>query len=191
VLSRFLPSLSYLTMHTVHQALSFKYNTGVFGVLYDHDVVLMCIGRSSLSCQLFYKRQVPRAVLPHNSTLPPYSTSAFELRTRRKVPIPFHIQRRQTLSHITSSMVPFTSKCKSRGCEAEMHVFISCARPNRPDYGLVWIYHPDSVVTRHYLTEMSRARFQVISKAYDILWGKASSSGEPIEATRKVDLIGS
>ncbi|KAJ8591162.1 hypothetical protein M405DRAFT_121878 [Rhizopogon salebrosus TDB-379] len=34
---------------------------------------------------------------------------------------------------------------------------------------------------------MSRARFQVISKAYDILWGKASSSGEPIEATRKVD----
>jgi hypothetical protein len=41
------------------------------------------------------------------------------------------------------------------------------------------------------ISQMSQARFQVISKAYDILWGKASSSGEPIEAIRKVDLIGS
>jgi hypothetical protein len=34
---------------------------------------------------------------------------------------------------------------------------------------------------------VSQARFQAISKAYDILRGKASSTGEPIEATRKVD----
>jgi hypothetical protein len=72
-----------------------------------------------------------------------------------------------------------------RRCTYSSHI-TACARPNRPDYGLVWIYHPDSVVARHYLTEMSPARFQAISKAYDILWGKASSSGEPIEATRKV-----
>ncbi|OAX33264.1 hypothetical protein K503DRAFT_775805 [Rhizopogon vinicolor AM-OR11-026] len=53
-------------------------------------------------------------------------------------------------------------------------------------YELVRIYHPDSAVARHYPPEVSQARFQSISKAYDILRGK-TSSGEPTEATRKVD----
>ncbi|OJA08017.1 hypothetical protein AZE42_08015 [Rhizopogon vesiculosus] len=57
----------------------------------------------------------------------------------------------------------------------------------KADYELVRIYHPDSVVARHYPPEVSQARFQAISKAYDILRGKTSSSGEPTEATRKVD----
>ncbi|KAG1885145.1 hypothetical protein F4604DRAFT_153332 [Suillus subluteus] len=56
-------------------------------------------------------------------------------------------------------------------------------------YELVRIYHPDSAVARHYPSEESQARFQAISRAYDILRGKASSSGEPVEATHKVDPI--
>ncbi|KAG2074594.1 hypothetical protein BDR04DRAFT_148557 [Suillus decipiens] len=56
-------------------------------------------------------------------------------------------------------------------------------------YELVRIYHPDSAVARHYPSEESQARFQAISRAYDILRGKVSSSGEPVEATRKVDPI--
>lgn len=56
-------------------------------------------------------------------------------------------------------------------------------------YELVRIYHPDSAVARHYPPEESQARFQAISRAYDILRGKASSSGEPVEATHKVDPI--
>ncbi|KAG1752989.1 hypothetical protein EDB19DRAFT_1627712 [Suillus lakei] len=58
-------------------------------------------------------------------------------------------------------------------------------------YELVRIYHPDSAVARHYPSEVSQARFQAISRAYDILRGKASSSssGEPVEATHKVDPI--
>ncbi|KIK47131.1 hypothetical protein CY34DRAFT_293076 [Suillus luteus UH-Slu-Lm8-n1] len=56
-------------------------------------------------------------------------------------------------------------------------------------YELVRIYHPDSAVARHYPPEESQARFQAISRAYDILKGKTSSSGEPVEATRTVDPI--
>ncbi|KAG1777683.1 hypothetical protein EV702DRAFT_217108 [Suillus placidus] len=56
-------------------------------------------------------------------------------------------------------------------------------------YELVRIYHPDSAVARHYPSEESQARFQAISRAYDILRGKATSSGEPVEATHKVDPI--
>lgn len=56
-------------------------------------------------------------------------------------------------------------------------------------YELVRIYHPDSAVGRHYPSEVSQTRFQAISKAYDILRGKTSSSGEPVEVTHKVDPI--
>lgn len=56
-------------------------------------------------------------------------------------------------------------------------------------YELVRIYHPDSAVARHYPSEESQARFQAISRAYDILRGKASSSGEPVEPTHKVDPV--
>ncbi|KAG1813736.1 hypothetical protein EV424DRAFT_52395 [Suillus variegatus] len=56
-------------------------------------------------------------------------------------------------------------------------------------YELVRIYHPDSAVARHYPSEESQARFQAISRAYDILRGKASVSGEPVEAAHKVDPI--
>lgn len=55
-------------------------------------------------------------------------------------------------------------------------------------YELVRIYHPDSAVARHYPSEESQARFQAISRAYDILRGK-TSSGEPVEVTHKVDPI--
>jgi len=37
------------------------------------------------------------------------------------------------------------------------------------------------------IPQRSQARFQAISKAYDILRGKASSAGEPIEDIRKAD----
>ncbi|KAG2146395.1 uncharacterized protein EDB93DRAFT_1240867 [Suillus bovinus] len=57
------------------------------------------------------------------------------------------------------------------------------------DYELVRIYHPDSAVARHYPSEESQARFQAISRAYDILRGKVSASGELVEATHKVDPI--
>ncbi|KAJ8591198.1 hypothetical protein M405DRAFT_735517 [Rhizopogon salebrosus TDB-379] len=67
------------------------------------------------------------------------------------------------------------------------HLPRNASQEDKADYELVRIYHPDSVVARHYPPEVSQARFQAISKAYDILRGKTSSSCEPIEATRKVD----
>ncbi|KAG0706028.1 hypothetical protein DFH29DRAFT_200210 [Suillus ampliporus] len=54
-------------------------------------------------------------------------------------------------------------------------------------FELVRIYHPDSAVARHYPPEVSQARFQAISRAYDILRGKVYSSGEPVETAHKVD----
>ncbi|KAG1751599.1 uncharacterized protein EDB91DRAFT_1106291 [Suillus paluster] len=56
-------------------------------------------------------------------------------------------------------------------------------------YELVRIYHPDSAVARYYPPEVSQARFQAISRAYDMLRGKTSASGEPVEATHKADPI--
>ena len=41
-----------------------------------------------------------------------------------------------------------------------------------PDYDLVRIYHPDSIVNRSVAPETAQARFQSISAAYDVLRGK-------------------
>ncbi|THH17345.1 hypothetical protein EW146_g3449 [Bondarzewia mesenterica] len=44
-----------------------------------------------------------------------------------------------------------------------------------PDYQLVRIYHPDSAVARLLPPPISQARFHAISKAYDVLRGRASA----------------
>ncbi|EGN99954.1 hypothetical protein SERLA73DRAFT_180287 [Serpula lacrymans var. lacrymans S7.3] len=47
-------------------------------------------------------------------------------------------------------------------------------------YDLVRIYHPDSPVARHYAPEVSQARFQSITQAYDMLRGKSAFSEETL-----------
>ena len=48
------------------------------------------------------------------------------------------------------------------------------------DYDLVRIYHPDSPVARNYSAELAQARFQSISKAYDMMRGKSAITGEVV-----------
>jgi len=45
-------------------------------------------------------------------------------------------------------------------------------------YDLVRIYHPDSPVARKHPAETAQARFQSISKAYDLMRGKSAITGE-------------
>ncbi|KAF9241632.1 hypothetical protein BU15DRAFT_44673 [Melanogaster broomeanus] len=47
-------------------------------------------------------------------------------------------------------------------------------------YELVRIYHPDSPVARKYPPEVAHARFQSITKAYDLMRGKSSLTGESL-----------
>ncbi|KAG9316663.1 hypothetical protein JVU11DRAFT_2721 [Chiua virens] len=46
------------------------------------------------------------------------------------------------------------------------------------DYDLVRIYHPDSPVARKYPPDVVETRFQAISKAYDVMRGKSTMTGE-------------
>ena len=46
------------------------------------------------------------------------------------------------------------------------------------DYDLVRIYHPDSFIARKYPVDIAQARFQAISKAYDLLRGKSAITGD-------------
>lgn len=50
-----------------------------------------------------------------------------------------------------------------------------------PDYDLVRIYHPDSIVNRAVAPETAQARFQSISVAYDVLRGKRRVAGSLAE----------
>ncbi|KAF8844399.1 hypothetical protein BDN67DRAFT_895247 [Paxillus ammoniavirescens] len=45
-------------------------------------------------------------------------------------------------------------------------------------YDLVRIYHPDSPIARKYPPEVAQAQFQSIAKAYDLMRGKSSITGE-------------
>jgi len=57
-----------------------------------------------------------------------------------------------------------------------------------PDYDLVRIYHPDSPIARNYPPETAQARFQSISKAYDLLRGKSAITGAVLtNRERQVD----
>ncbi|KAF9227308.1 hypothetical protein BS17DRAFT_775260 [Gyrodon lividus] len=47
-------------------------------------------------------------------------------------------------------------------------------------YELVRIYHPDSPIARKYPPEVAQARFQSIAKAYDLMRGKSSLTGESL-----------
>ncbi|KAH7926711.1 hypothetical protein BV22DRAFT_1111516 [Leucogyrophana mollusca] len=65
------------------------------------------------------------------------------------------------------------------------HIFHLPRNPSKADvkrryYELVRIYHPDSPVARHYPPEVSQARFQAITKAYDVLRGKSALTGETL-----------
>ncbi|KAH7916507.1 hypothetical protein BJ138DRAFT_1074880 [Hygrophoropsis aurantiaca] len=69
------------------------------------------------------------------------------------------------------------------------HIFHLPRNPSRADvkrryYELVRIYHPDSPVARNYPPEVSQARFQAISKAYDVLRGKSPLTGERLASTK-------
>jgi len=55
-------------------------------------------------------------------------------------------------------------------------------------YDLVRIYHPDSPIARNYPPETAQARFQSISKAYDLLRGKSAITGAVLtNRERQVD----
>lgn len=56
------------------------------------------------------------------------------------------------------------------------------------DYDLVRIYHPDSPIARKYPADVAQARFQAISKAYDLLRGKSAMTGDVLtDRERPVD----
>ncbi|KIJ67831.1 hypothetical protein HYDPIDRAFT_107347 [Hydnomerulius pinastri MD-312] len=52
-------------------------------------------------------------------------------------------------------------------------------------YDLVRIYHPDSPIARHSPPEVAQARFQSISKAYDLMRGKSSITGESLASQER------
>ncbi|KAN0091188.1 hypothetical protein V8E55_004754 [Tylopilus felleus] len=55
-------------------------------------------------------------------------------------------------------------------------------------YDLVRIYHPDSPIARKYPADVAQARFQAISKAYDLLRGKSAMTGDGLtDRERPVD----
>jgi len=103
-------------------------------------------------------------------------------------PFPYPTQAHPQPHHVFHLPRNASQEDVKQRCMYPLRIILCALQPNRKtDYELVRIYHPDSAVARHYPPEVSQARFQAISKAYDILRGKASSAGEPIEDIRKAD----
>lgn len=53
------------------------------------------------------------------------------------------------------------------------------------DYDLVRIYHPDSPIARKYPADIAQARFQSISKAYDLMRGKSDLTGDAVTSRER------